>query len=42
VATAKTRASDVTGRQREKLQKENAEEIARRAEEMSIASRRSG
>lgn len=30
--------ADVTGRQREKLIKENAEEISRRAEEMSIIS----
>ena len=36
-AAPKTRASDYTGRQREKLQKDNAEEIARRAEEISTA-----
>ena len=37
MAAAKTRASDYTGRQREKLQKDNAEEIARRADEISTA-----
>lgn len=33
----KAKAGDVTGRQREKLIKENAEELAKRANEMSIA-----
>ena len=36
-AAPKTRASDLTGRNREKLQKEHAEEIARRADEISTA-----
>lgn len=36
-AAPKTRASDMTGRKREQLQKEHAEEIARRSEEMSVA-----
>lgn len=36
-AAPKTRAADVTGRQREKLQKEHAEELARRADEISTA-----
>lgn len=36
-AAPKTRAADLTGRNREKLQKEHAEEIARRAEEISTA-----
>lgn len=34
---AKAKPTDVTGRQREKLIKDNAAELARRAEEMSIA-----
>ena len=34
---SKAKAGDVTGRQREKLIKENAEELAKRANEMSIA-----
>jgi glycine/serine hydroxymethyltransferase len=34
---AKPKVTDVTGRQREKLIKENAEALAKRAEEMSIA-----
>jgi hypothetical protein len=34
---AKPKVTDVTGRQREKLVKENAEALAKRAEEMSIA-----
>jgi hypothetical protein len=34
---AKSKTTDVTGRQREKLIKENAEAIAARANEMSIA-----
>ncbi|CAB4153153.1 hypothetical protein UFOVP621_46 [uncultured Caudovirales phage] len=34
---AKPKPTDVTGRQREKLIKENAEALAKRAEEMSIA-----
>lgn len=33
----KTRAADVTGRKREQLQKQHAEEIARRADEISTA-----
>lgn len=37
MAASKTKPTDVTGRQREKLIKENAEELARRSEEMSIA-----
>lgn len=37
MAASKAKPTDVTGRQREKLIKENAEELARRAEEMSIA-----
>ena len=35
---AKAKVTDVTGRQREELLKANAEAIAKRAEEMSIAS----
>lgn len=34
---SKAKAGDVTGRQREKLIKDNAEELAKRANEMSIA-----
>jgi len=34
---AKAKATDVTGRKREELVKANAEELARRSEEMSIA-----
>lgn len=34
---AKPKVTDVTGRQREQLIKENAEALAKRAEEMSIA-----
>jgi hypothetical protein len=34
---AKAKPTDVTGRQREQLIKQHAEEISRRAEEMSIA-----
>ena len=37
MAASKVKATDVTGRQREKLIKENAEELSRRAQEMSIA-----
>lgn len=37
MAASKAKPTDVTGRQREKLLKENAEEIAKRAQEMSIA-----
>lgn len=36
-AAPKTRAADLTGRNREKLQKEHAEELARRADEISTA-----
>lgn len=35
--TPKTRASDFTGRQRDKAIKDNAEELARRSQEMSMA-----
>jgi hypothetical protein len=35
---AKPKATDFTGREREKLQKEHAEELALRAQEMSMAS----
>ena len=35
---ARPKASDFTGREREKLQKEHAEELALRAQEMSMAS----
>lgn len=37
MAASKAKPTDVTGRQREKLIKENAEAIAERAKEMSIA-----
>jgi len=36
-ATPKSRSSDFTGRQRDKAIKENQEELARRANEMSMA-----
>lgn len=35
---AKAKVTDVTGRQREKLIKDNAEELTRKAQEMSLAS----
>jgi hypothetical protein len=37
MAGARTKATDYTGREREKLQKEHAEEMKLRAEEMSMA-----
>ena len=37
MAGAKPRATDFTGREREKLQKQHAEELALRASEMSMA-----
>lgn len=37
MAGARPKANDFTGREREKLQKEHAEELARRSEEMSMA-----
>lgn len=37
MAASKAKPTDVTGRQREKLIKENQEELAKRAQEMSIA-----
>lgn len=37
MAGARPKASDFTGREREKLQKDHAEELARRADEISMA-----
>lgn len=36
MATARTRAGDLTGRTKERLQKENQEELKKRAEEISL------